>query len=894
VSVRNLDALFHPRAVAVVGASDRPDSLGAVILRNLLDGFRGEILPVNPKYADVAGRPCYASIDALPAAPDLAVICSPAASVAAAVQALAARGTKAAVVITAGVQAGNGGASWESQLLAATRPHGLRILGPNCVGVMAPSAGLNATFLRGTARPGHIAFVSQSGGICAAVHEWGLARGIGLSHLVSLGNSADIDFGDTLDYLGAAPDVHAILLYIESIRDARKFMSAARAAARNKPVIAIKSGRFAQSAVVAATHTGALAGADDVFDAALRRAGVVRVHEIEEMFGVVESLARAKPIHGDRLAILTNGGGPGVMATDTLTALGGRLGTVSPQTIAKLDAILPPTWSRTNPIDIIGDAGPERYTAALRLALDDRAHDALLVLNVPTALASSIESARAVVDIVKDSPRAVLACWMGGADAMAARGIFAQAGIPAYDTPGDAVRAFMHLVEYRKNQETLIEAPPAFADVPVDRTAARAIIDSALAASRMALEEHEAKALLAAYGIPVVQTVAVSDANSAGDAAERIGFPVALKVRAKGVSHKSDVGGVVLDLDSREAVLRACETIRRNLAARGLDAALEGYTVQAMVRRRTAYETILGTKVDPMFGPVILFGHGGTAVDVIRDTAVALPPLNLKLAAELVERTRIARLLRGFRDRPAADLQRLCGCLVQLSQLLAENPEVVELDANPLLVDASGSIAVDARVRLARPERPGAARFAIRPYPAELAESITLRDGATVVDVRPIRPEDEPAHAEFLKRLTPEDVYFRFFGLVRQFDHTQVARFTQIDYDREMAFIAIGTAGEFAGKTLGVVRAIADANNDTAEYAIVVRSDLKGRGLGYALLDKLIRYCAARGLNTLVGRVRNENRAMRDMAAGFGFVLVTPAEPGEVEVRLDLAKFRAS
>ncbi len=888
MSVRNLDKLFNPRSIAVIGASDNPASVGAIIVRNLIAaGYCGEIVPVNPRHSVVAGFVCHASVAQLPAPADVAVICTPPEVVGEVIAALADRGTKAAVVLTAGLSVA--GAAWQESLLRAARSSRMRILGPNCLGYMVPALGLNATFANSMPKAGRIAFVSQSGALCTAVLDWALERGIGFSHVVSLGNSADIDFGDLLDYLGGCGEVAAILLYIESVRDARKFMSASRAAARNKVVIAIKAGRFAEGAAAAMTHTGALAGADDVFDAALRRAGILRVHEMDELFAAVETLARAKPVRGDRLAILTNGGGPGVLATDALIARGGRLATLHADTISQLDRVLPPTWSRTNPIDIIGDAGPERYRKALEILRQAPGYDTLLVINVPTVLASSYDSAVAVADAVKNFGRPVLTNWLGGAEAARARHRFGEAGIPAYDSPDAAVAAFVQMVDYRRNQEALLQTPPATnAECVVDRARAETIVRQAIAGGRNSLDEDEAKRVLAAYGIPAVETVAVSSAEEAATAAERIGFPVALKVRALGVSHKSDVGGVWLDLESRDAVLRAAAAIGDNLSKRVPTAILEGFTVERMLLRPGAYELIVGVKTDPIFGPVILFGHGGTAVEVVRDTAVALPPLNTLLAADLVSRTRIARVLSGYRDRPPANLEAVHATLVRISQLVVDVPEIAELDINPLLVDTEGAIALDARMRFAVPARPGSARLAIRPYPRELEETVVLRNGESVF-VRPVRPEDEPDHLEFFKSLKPEDVYFRFFGVVREFPHSQLARYTQIDYDREMAFLAISTAGETAGRTLGVVRVVADGDNASAEFAIVVRSELKGRGIGYALLEKMIRYCKQRGTGRMVGRVLSANQPMLKMARELGFRVVAGSQGGgDVEVQLDL------
>jgi acetyltransferase len=885
VTVRNLDSLFAPRSVAVIGASNRERSVGAVVTRNLLrGGFAGPVMPVNPKHRAVAGVLAYPDVASLPVTPDLAVIATPPAPIPGLIEALGARGTRAAVVLTA---LPHGAAGIEKAMLEAAGRHLLRILGPNCLGLMVPGIGLDASFAHVQAIPGRLSFVSQSGAFCTAVLDWARSRGIGFSHFVSLGNSADVDVGDVLDYLGGDPSTQAILLYLEAIDEARKFMSAGRAAARNKPVIVIKSGRVSEGARAAASHTGALAGADEVYDAALRRAGMLRVDQIDELFDAAETLARSSMVRGDRLVVVTNGGGPGVMATDYLVARGGRLAELSQAARAALDAVLPGTWSRANPVDIVGDAPGERFAAALRILLAEPSADGLLVIHAPTAIASSEDAARAVAQAVGAAPqRTVLTSWLGGDGAEPARRILREAGIATYQTPEDAVRSFLHMVSHRRSQEQLMETPPSPPQEFAPRKdAARALIAQVAASGRELLTEPESKALLSHYGIPVVETRIAADGAEAARLAGEIGFPVALKILSPQVSHKTDVGGVALDLAAPEAVREAARAMERRLAESRPDATLAGFVVQPMARRPGAHELIVGAATDPVFGPVLLFGQGGTAVEVIADRAVGLPPLNGKLARELIARTRVARLLEGHRGRPGADQGAICAALVALSQLVADLREVVEIDVNPLLADERGVLALDARVRIAPPGR--AVELAIRPYPSELEETLELPSGDRVV-VRPIRPEDEPAHRRFFERLDPDDVYFRFFSMMREMPRSQLARFTQIDYEREMAFVAYAPGAE--DQTLGVVRAIADPDNREAQFAIVVRSDRKGLGLGRALLDKLIRYCRQRGTGQLVGQVLPGNRPMRALAqeAGFGERYDPDAEA--VEVRLDLQR----
>ena len=873
----------------MIGASDQAGSVGATVFRNLLaGGFSGPVYAVNPRHATVAGVRTYRDAGSLPEVPDLAVIATPPQTVPGIIEQFAARGTRAAVVLTAGLgaQRDAAGRSLTQAMLDAARGRLLRVLGPNCVGLLVPGLGINASFAHTSALPGHLAFVSQSGGLTTAVLDWAKSRGIGFSHFISLGESADVDFGDVLDYLASDGGTRAILLYAESIQSARKFMSAARAAARNKPVLIVKAGRAPEGAKAAMSHTGALAGSDEVYDAAIRRAGMLRVKTVSELFDTVETLARAPAIHGERLAIVTNGGGPGVMAADALGLGGGRLAALSAETLARLDALLPATWSRGNPVDIIGDAPVERYVSALEALIAEPQADAVLFIHVPTAIVSAADIARACAPVAANGR--VLACWLGGDTLAEARRIFTATGVPSYGTPEDAVAGFLQLAEYRANQKALMETPPSVStDFVPDRDAAGRVVRGALAENREMLSEPEAKAVLAAYGIPVARTRIAADGGEAVRIAREMGFPVALKVLSPQVSHKSDVGGVALNLATAEEVGEAATTMARRLRELAPGATLAGFTVQEMVRRPRAQEAILGVTVDAVFGPVILFGHGGVAVEVIRDRAVALPPLNLALARELVSRTRVARLLDGYRDRPPADRRALHLALTQVSQLVIDLPELVELDINPLLADERGVIALDARIRVAPARASGAQRLAIQPYPMEHEERAAF--GGREILLRPIRPEDEPQHAQFLGRVSPQDMHLRFFHAIREFPHSALARLTQIDYDREMAFIATSTDRPDAPETLGVVRAISDPDGASAEFAILVRSDLKGKGLGNLLMKKIVAYCRARGIRRLAGEVIEGNERMLSLARELGFAVVAGSDPGVRQVSLELA-----
>jgi acetyltransferase len=883
MTLRSLDSLFNPSSIALVGASKTPGTVGYVLARNLMSaGFDGPIMPVNPKHRAIGGVLTWPNVASLPVTPELAVVSTPADSVPGVVADLREKGTKAAIVVTAGFGEG-GDRTGISRAAALQKAAGdVRIVGPNVLGVMVPGIGLNAGFAGRTPLAGDLAFVAQSGAVLASVLDWATARGIGFSHMVSLGDMLDVDFGDMLDYLGRDPRVRAILLYIEAIKDVRKFMSAARAAARMKPVVVVKGGRQPEGARAASSHTGALAGSDAVYDAAFRRAGMLRVTDMAELFDAVETLSRAPRISGERMAILTNGGGMGVLATDGLIDEGGTLAALSDETIASLDAALPPTWSRGNPVDIIGDAPAERYRAGMEALLDDKGIDAILVLNTPTAVADSMVAAEAVVGTLAERHPPVLACWLG-AESVAARKLFATRGVPTYDTPGEAVRSFMHMVRYRGNQKLLMQVPPSVPhDFEPDTQAVRAMIDVALGAGRDWLTEPEAKSVLRAYGIPVVDTAIAATPEEAAKAAADMPGPYVVKILSRDIVHKSDIGGVALDLDTPEEVSAATRAILARARDRAPDATIEGVVVQQMVRRPAAYELIAGVSEDPQFGPVLLFGQGGHGVEEIGDTAMALPPLNSLLARSLIERTRIYRLLRGYRDRPPAALDAIVLTLIQTAQLATDFAEIVELDVNPLLADPDGVIALDARIRIAPAEGPAQARLAIRPYPREMEGHVHLRDG-TEIAVRPIQPEDAPALHEMVSRADAEDLRLRFFQPMRRLPEQLAARLTQIDYDREMAFVSLDPAD---GAITGVGRLMADPDLREAEYAIIVLTDWKGRGLGYALMNRIITFATERGIQTIHGEVLRENEPMLRMARELGFKAApNPDEPGVIDVR---------
>ncbi|WP_291845841.1 bifunctional acetate--CoA ligase family protein/GNAT family N-acetyltransferase [Bradyrhizobium sp.] len=897
MSTYRLKNLLSPRSVALVGASPRQGSVGRAILNNIRKAqFKGEFGLVNPRYSEIDGVAAVGSIAKLAFVPELVVLTAPARLIAGLVDEAGRSGAAGAVIVSAGL--GQGPDSLADAAERAARKYGMRLIGPNCLGIMMPGVGLNASFSAHMPASGNLALISQSGAIAAGMVDWGAQRAIGFSGIVSIGDQLDVDIADLLDYFALDEATQAILLYVEAIGDARKFMSAARAAARVKPVFVVKSGRMAQGAKAAATHTGALAGADAVYEAAFQRAGILRVSDLRQLFDCAETLGRVKAASGKRLAILTNGGGLGVLAVDRLVELGGVPAGLSPAIHEKLDAVLPPTWSKSNPVDIIGDADPARYAAALQVLLADAGNDAVLVMNVQTAIARADEIAATVTGVVRKyraehrlSPKPVLAVWVGADHSISA--LLSSAGIPNYPTEDDAVRGFMHLVCHRELVEALARVPPAMPDeFAPDAAAASRIVAAAMADGRQWLDPIEVKGLLDAYGIDVVPTFAAVDADEAVAHATALfaqGSTVVLKIMSRDILHKSDVGGVVLNLTSADAVRKAAVEILARARSLQPEARIEGVMVQAMVVRAKARELIVGLADDPTFGTVVVFGRGGTAVEIINDKALALPPLDLQLARSLIERTRVSRLLPAYRDVPAVKKDAVAMVLVKLAQMAADIPEIRGLDINPLLADEKGVLAVDARVAVGRVDRKfrgaGPANFAVRPYPSQWQRHIEVKDGWRAL-VRPIRPEDEPLIHEMLRHVTIQDVRLRFFAPMKEFSHEFIARLTQLDYARAMAFVALDEA---TGELVGVVRIHSDSIYQSGEYAILLRSDVKGRGLGWALMQLIIEYARSEGLKVISGDVLADNTTMLEMCRSLGFdVAPDPADHDIYNVRLAL------
>jgi acetyltransferase len=897
MSTSHLGKLFSPTSVAIVGAGPRENSIGRVVLRNLrAAGYGGLVHLVDPAYDELDGLTAHKSLRDLPAVPDVVVIATPAAAVPAIIADAAVMRVPAAIILSAGL--GNGPGSIAEASLKAVGGSGLRLVGPNCIGIMNPRAKFNASFAAGMVGAGDLALVSQSGAIAAGMQEWANRRGVGFSAIASIGDMLDVDFGDLLDHFALDQATRSILLYIESVKDARKFMSAARAAARTKPVVVIKAGRHAVGAQAALTHTGALAGSDAVYEAALHRAGLLRVVDLDELFDAAEILSHVRSTTGKRLAILTNGGGIGVLATDRLVDFGGDLAELSPATRERLEKAMPAIWSHADPVDVAGDAGPQRYAEALEALLADPLNDAILVLNVQTGLASAPDIAQAVADIVKRvrgrtfKPKPVLAVWIGTDDKVL--DIFGKAGVPHFDTEGEAIRGFMHLVRYGEAQKAMMETPPSLPKYfKPDVTAARDVVANVLADGRGWLDPLEVARLMTAYAIPIIPTVLAKTPEEAEAAAAPIlaaGGSAVVKILSRDIVHKSDVGGVRLALTSGAAVREAAADMMTRAAMLRPDARIEGVTVHPMIVRPKARELIAGLADDATFGPVLVFGRGGTAVEVINDKALALPPIDFNLAHELIGRTRVSRRLKAYRDVPAAREDDVALVLIKLAQLAADIPEVREVDINPLLADQNGVLALDVRVVVAplaaKFKGPGHPRLAVRPYPSEWERRMVIGDDWPVL-VRPVRPEDEGMFADFFTRVTPEDLRLRFFAPIKEFSHAFIARLTQLDYARAMAFVAIEEA---TGDMLGVVRLHADADHDSGEYSILLRSDLKGRGLGWRLMELIIEYARKDGIGLINGQVLRENTVMLQICRDLGFKIeYDPHEADICSVTLPLA-----
>ncbi len=901
-----LDPIFAPKVIAVIGATESRGGVGRTVFQNLgRGGFEGTVYPVNPKRSSVLCVKAYPSIGAVPEKVDLAVITTPASSVPGLIRECAAAGVPGAVIISAGFkETGQRGAELEKQVLAEARKGKMRLVGPNCLGIMVPRLGLNATFASTIARPGSVGFLSQSGALCTAILDWSLRENVGFSAFVSIGSMLDVNWGDLIYYLGDDPNTKSIVIYMETIGDARSFLSAAREVALTKPIIVIKVGRTEAAAKAAASHTGSLTGSDEVLQAAFRRVGVLRVETIAELFHMAEVLAKQPRPQGPRLAIVTNAGGPGVLATDMLISSGGQLAEPSTQTFSALNELLPAAWSHNNPIDILGDAGPERYAKSVRLVADDPGNDGLLVILTPQAMTDPTGTAEQLKPFAKLPGKPILACWMGGQEVEPGENILNEAGVPTYKYPDTAARAFYYMWRYSYNLRALYETPALIADAQnslAQRASADAIIQNARKLGRALLTEHESKQLLAAYGIPTVDTRIAATEEDAVKEAEAIGYPVVLKLYSETITHKTDVGGVQLNLRNAAAVRRAWRAIQAGVekfsasqdeadSPKSHDKAhasrithhFLGVTVQPMLALE-GYELILGSSPDPQFGPVLLFGMGGQLVEVFKDRALALPPLNATLARRMIEQTRIFTALKGVRGRAPVNVAALEEILVRFSQLIVEQPWIAELDINPLLASAEKLIALDARVvlhpsTLSEDKLP---RPAIRPYPTQYISTAKLKGGVEVA-IRPIRPEDEPLMVKFHESLSEESVYYRYFSqlkLDQRIAHERLTRICFNDYDREIALVAERKepqTGEV--EIIGVGRLSKARGHNEAEFALLISDRWQGVGLGTELLKRLVHIGKAEKLNRITACILAENHAMHHLSQKAGFKLSREVE----------------
>jgi len=892
-----LDSFFAPSSVAVIGATEKEGSVGRTVFWNLISSpFGGTVYPVNQKRPSILGVRAYPNIAALPEKPELVVIATPATTIPATVEECAAAGVKAVVIISAGFkEVGPEGAELERQILATARANGMRIVGPNCLGVMRPTTGLNATFAAGISAPGTVGFVSQSGALLTAVLDWSVREKVGFSAVVSLGSMLDVGWGDVITYLGNDPATHSIVVYMETIGDARAFLSAAREVALTKPIIVIKPGRTAQAAKAAASHTGSLTGSDEVLAAAFRRVGVLRVDAISDLFSVAEVLAKQPRPSGRRLTIVTNAGGPGVLATDALITGGGELSEISPATMEELNGFLPGPWSHNNPIDIIGDAAPERYAKALEIAARDEGSDGLLVILTPQAMTDPTATARELVRFAKIEGKPVLASWMGGSDVAEGTAILREAGIPTFEYPDDAVKIFNDTWRLDRNLRQIYETPtlPSDEEHPVDRARAEALISAARAEGRTLLTEDESKDLLAAYGIPITETVVAPTIEEAVAAADRIGYPIVVKLYSHTITHKTDVGGVQLNLKDAAAVRNAYELIRASVTEKRGAEHFEGVTVQPMVNW-TGYELILGSSIDPQFGPVLLFGMGGQLVELFKDRALGLPPLTTTLARRMMENTKIYGALKGIRGRRGVDLDQLEQLLVRFSQLVVEQRWIAELDINPLLASPERLIALDARVVLHDPATAvkDLPRLAIRPYPQKYAGTWSCPDGQ-VLQMRPIRPEDEPLVVDFHRSLSAETVFQRYLqhlGFDERTAHRRLIRICFLDYDRELALVAECPHPETgAPQIIGIGRLSRVFGTDDAEFAVLVTDARQGKGVGTELLRRLVEVARAEGVVTIGADMRANNVGMRRAAEKVGFTLAPGASADVVRAEMRLA-----
>ena len=889
MSIYNLEKIFEPNSVAIIGASEKEGTIGHALIKNLLEGhYAGKIYPINPHYEFVKGITSFPSIGATGQSIDLAVIATPIAQVPSVMKECNQANVGGAIIISAGgKEIGPKGQQIEEEIKKEALKGSIRIIGPNCMGIVSAEAKLNATFASLMPLSGKLAFISQSGGICSAILDLSLKEGIGFSYFVSVGSMLDVDFGDLIDYLGHDPEVSSIVLYAENLTHIRKFMSAARSVSRIKPIVVLKAGKSEAGARAAASHTGAMAGEDAVYDAAFKRAGIVRVNTIQELFDCAELMAKQPVPRGSGLAIMTNGGGPGVMATDALSSYGLEPVSLTQETLKRFDEFLPPFWSRANPIDILGDATPERWKRAIEVCLSSREVKALVVIFAPQALSDANAVAHAMIEAlrIKSSPP-VFAVWMGGENAERGLHILNQAGIPTYETPERAISAFMYMYSYARNLEMSREIPPKLPrSLDFDQSSAKSIIENVLTRADTLLTEPEAKALLKAYGIPVNPTEVATSPEEAVGVAREAGYPVVMKIHSRDITHKTEAGGVQLNLRGGEDVALAFEKTVENAKAYDPDAHILGVTIQPMLER-IDYELIVGTKKDADFGPVVLFGMGGIMTEILKDRAIALPPLNRLLARRLMEGTRVYRILQGYRNRPAANLEFIEEILIRLAQLVTDFPEIEELDINPMVLMGDRALAVDARVIVKPSQVPSPHHLVISPYPNQYETKTKTKSGLELL-IRPIRPEDAPLLVDLFNTLSKQSIYYRFFSPIRSLPPDMLARFTQLDYDRDMALVAFDQT-HVGEKMLGVARFMGHPGGESGEIAVAVGDPWHGKGVGVMLMSRLLMIAKERGMASLGGPVLEENTHMLALARKLGFSVSRVPGEGIYEIKMDL------
>ncbi len=875
--IHNLDRIFSPRSIAVIGASETPGKVGYSVLKNLMaGGFAGHVYPVNSQRQVVQGLPAFASVDRLPYAADLAVICTPAHTVSQIVEQCGKCGILALVILTAGFrELGPAGRELERQLLEQKqRFAGMRIVGPNCLGFLRPPISLSASFAVGMPPRGTVAFLSQSGALCTAVLDWAIDEGIGFSHIVSLGNMLDVGFADLLDYLADDPQTSSAVMYIESLREAKYFMSAARAFAKNKPIVAYKAGRFSESAKAAASHTGAMAGVDAVYQAAFDRSGIVRAHDLETLFECAELLSCHPASIGPRVAIITNAGGPGVMATDALLERGGTLANLSSTCLAELDRLLPENWSHGNPIDVLGDADPERFASAVQIVLNDPQVDTILVLLTPQAMTLPTEIAIRLAELARDTRKTLLASWMGGQQVRQGITVLQSAKIPTYSTPEQAIEGFMNLINYARTREVLFTTPREIKlkaknrEPQIRERFARLLVSK----SPLTLSEIESKELLNLYNIPTTPLRLAADITAATQAATELGFPVVMKIHSPDISHKTEVNGVALNLTSVDAVQQSFKQLTESAARLRPDARLRGVTIQPMITALNGVELILGAKRDPVFGTVMMVGMGGITTELFQDRALELPPINEQLARRMLMSLKIWPLLAGFRGKPAVDIERVIELMLQFSQLLVDRLEIIEADINPLVTTANSAIALDARFVIADTGAPTSrpyAHLAIQPYPVEFEQTLALSDASNLF-LRPLRPEDEPRWRTLLGRCSRETLWSRFLSSFSEVSHEMATRFCFLDYDREMAIVALHQDSPEAN-FLGVGRIVSGADHDTAELAVLVEDAWQGRGIGTALVNRCLDVARAWNVRRVIATTHPANQSMLSILKKAGF-----------------------